>query len=195
LTSIPGWEVCAEAANGKEAVDKAEEHRPDIVVMDVCMPELNGMEATRKIRKNLPQTQVVILSHHFSDQLVREVVDSGAHAYVLKSDADRDLFIAVEALANGRAFFTPTVAPVLVDRFLDHRSATKPSSRGGTLTAREREIIQLLTEGNSNKEVACRLGIGVKTAQAHRAHIYRKLKIHSVSELVRYAVKNYIIEP
>ena len=195
LSSRPGWVICAEAATGREAICKAEEQRPDIVVMDISMPVLNGLEATRKIRKMLPKTHVVILSLHYSDQLVREVLDSGARSYVLKSDASRDLFQAVEALVNNRTFFTSGAAQVLVDGFCNPSSATQPGLMRKSLSAREREIVQLLAEGKSSKEVAVVLGISVKTAETHRANIMRKLEMHSVSELVRYAVKNCMIEP
>jgi DNA-binding NarL/FixJ family response regulator len=195
LSSRPGWTVCAEADSGREAVSQAEQHRPDIVVMDIAMPGLNGLEATRKICKMLPKTQVVILSLHYSDQLVREVLDSGARAYILKSDASRDLLTAVEALAEDRTFFTSGAAQILIDGFCSPTIATRPSLMRTSLTPREREIVQLLAEGRSSKEVAALLGISVKTAETHRANIMRKLEMHSVSELVRYAVKNSMIEP
>jgi DNA-binding NarL/FixJ family response regulator len=195
LCSRPGWAVCGEAATGREAISKAEEQRPDIVVMDIGMPELNGLEATRRIRKKLPKTQVVILSLHYSDQLVREVLDCGAHSYVLKSDASLDLVTAVEAVADNRTFFTSDAAQVLVDGFCRPGSTSRPALMRNLLSAREREILQLLAEGKSSKEVAIALGISVKTAEKHRANTMRKLEMHSVSELVRYAVKHCIIEP
>jgi DNA-binding NarL/FixJ family response regulator len=187
--------VCAEASNGREAVVLAEQHRPDIVVMDIRMPGLNGFEATRQIRKLFPKTQVLALSIHYSDQLVREIVDAGARAYVLKSDATRDLLAAVEALIDGRSFFTSDATQILVDRFLNEGSvvAGGPLLRE-TLTPREREIVQLLAEGATSKKVAATLGISVKTAETHRTNIMRKLNLRSVTELVRYAVKNHIIE-
>lgn len=195
LSARPGWVICAEAATGREAILKAEEHRPDIVVMDISMPVLNGLEATRRIRKLLPKTQVVILSLHYSDHLVREVLDSGARSYILKSDASRDLFHAIEALVEQRTFFTSGAAQILVDGFCNPSPATEPALMRKSLSAREREIVQLLAEGKSSKEVAVVLGISVKTAETHRANIMRKLEMHSVSELVRYAVKNCMIEP
>jgi DNA-binding NarL/FixJ family response regulator len=194
--SRPGWTVCAEAVTGRDAIAKAEEHRPDIAVMDISMPEMNGLEATRKICKILPKTEILILSVHYSDQLVREIVDAGAHGYILKSDTHRDLLIAVEALANRRTFFTSGAAQILIDEFRNQGSATKSSVlTRKALSAREREIVQLLAEGKSSKEVAVTLGISVKTAETHRANIMRKLEMHSVSELVRYAVKYNMIEP
>jgi DNA-binding NarL/FixJ family response regulator len=195
LSSRPGWAICAEATTGREAISKAEEHRPDVVVMDIAMPGLNGLEATRRIRKKLPKTQVVILSLHYSDQLVREVLDCGAHSYILKSDASRDLFTAVAAVAENRTFFTSGAAQVLVDGLCSTASTSQPTLMRKLLSAREREIVQLLAEGESSKEVAIVLGISVKTAETHRANIMRKLEMHSVSELVRYAVKHCIIEP
>jgi DNA-binding NarL/FixJ family response regulator len=195
LSSRPDWIVCAEASTGREAVAMAEQHRPDIVVMDISMPGLNGLEATRKIRKVLPKTQVVILSNHYSDQLVREVLDSGARAYVLKSDASRDLLSAVEAVTSNRPFFTAGAARILIDGFCNTPSSPQPSLLRKSLSAREREIVQLLAEGKSTKEVAVILGISVKTAETHRSNIMRKLEMHSVGELIRYAVRNNMIEP
>jgi DNA-binding NarL/FixJ family response regulator len=195
LASRPGWEVCAEAATGRDAVALAAQHRPDIVVMDISMPGLNGLETTRKIRKMLPKTEVVVLSLHYSDQLVREVLDSGARAYILKSDASRDLLTAVEALANHRSFFTSGAAQVLIEGFCNPASKSQSPLMRKSLSAREREIVQLLAEGKSSKEVAVVLGISVKTAETHRANIMRKLEMHSVSELIRYAVRNNMIEP
>ncbi len=196
LCAHPGWTVCGEALTGREAVTLAEEMKPDIVVMDISMPELNGLEAARRIRKTLPQTEVLILSLHYSDELVRGVVDAGARAYIMKSDGDRDLVIAVEALAKHKSFFTSRAAEMLIDGFRKQVSPTEPRPiLRNRLTSREREIVQLLAEGRSSKEVARSLGISVKTAETHRANIMRKLEIHSVSELVRYAVRNQIIEP
>jgi DNA-binding NarL/FixJ family response regulator len=195
LTSRSGWEVCAEAKTGREAVTLAEQFKPDVVVMDISMPDLNGLEAARQIRKSLPRTEILILTLHFSDQLVREIVEAGVRAYIMKSDADRDLVAAVEALANHRPFFTARAADMLLDGFRRPKSALDPDTViRNRLTAREREIVQLLAEGKSSKEVAVSLGISVKTAETHRANIMRKLELHSVSELVRYAVRNQIIE-
>jgi DNA-binding NarL/FixJ family response regulator len=195
LTAQNGWTVVAEAKNGREAVTLAEQHKPDIVVMDISMPELNGLEATRRIRKELPKTQMVILTLHFSDQLVHDIVEAGARGYIMKSDADRDLVTAVEAVSRGRSFFTPGATEMVLTEFRKREEAPEaPRPFRGRLTAREREIVQLLAEGKSSKEVAVALGISVKTAETHRANIMRKLAIHSVSELVRYAVKNQIIE-
>ena len=195
LTSRSGWEVCAEAKTGREAVTLAEQFKPEVVVMDISMPDLNGLEAARQIRKSLPKTEILILTLHFSDQLVREIVEAGVRAYIIKSDADRDLVSAVEALSNHRPFFTARAADMLLDGFRRPKTDIDPDTViRNRLTAREREIVQLLAEGKSSKEVALSLGISVKTAETHRANIMRKLELHSVSELVRYAVRNQIIE-
>jgi DNA-binding NarL/FixJ family response regulator len=195
LTSRPGWEVCGEAKTGREAVALAKQLQPDIVVMDVSMPELDGLEAARKINKLFPKMGILILTLHFSDPLVRDIVAAGARAYILKSDAARDLVVGVEALANQQTFFTPRAADVLLNAFsrknsqLDLRVLNR-----SRLTPREREIVKLLAEGKTSREAALALGISVKTAETHRANIMRKLEVHSVSEVVRYAVQNHIIE-
>ena len=195
LSSRPGWTVCAEAGTGREAIALASQYRPDFVVMDISMPGLNWLEARRMIRKILPKAEVLILSLHYSDQLVREILDAGARAYILKSDATEDLLKAVEALATRRSFFTSGAAQMIIDGFCSPGSAKKSGSLiRHRLSSREREIVQLLAEGKSSKEVAVTLGISVKTAETHRANIMRKLEVHSVSELVRYAVRNQMIE-
>jgi DNA-binding NarL/FixJ family response regulator len=195
LIAHAGWEVCGEAKTGREAVALAEQLRPDVVVMDISMPHLNGLEAARRIKKSLPRTEILILTLHFSDQLVRDIVEAGVRAYIMKSDADKDLVTAVEALAHHRSFFTARVADILLDGFVGQNGV--PDSQAilrSRLTSREREIVQMLAEGKSSKEVAVALSISVKTAETHRANIMRKLELHSVSELVRYAVRNQIIE-
>jgi DNA-binding NarL/FixJ family response regulator len=195
LSSRPGWEVCGEAKTGREAVALAEQLKPEIVVMDISMPDLNGLEAARKIHKLFPKMGILILTLHFSDQLVFDIVEAGARAYIVKSDADKDLVSAVEALVNHRTFFTARAADMLLNGFSREKSIADPQAHlRNRLTAREREIVQLLAEGKSSKEVAVALGISVKTAETHRANIMRKLEMHSVSEVVRYAVKNQIIE-
>jgi len=196
LASHAGWEICAEAKTGREAVNLAEGTRPDIVVMDISMPELNGLEAARRIHKLMPKTEILILSVHFSDQLVRDILDVGARAYIMKSDADRDLVAAIEAIANRRSFFTSKAAEMMLNTGTNnHPGSDLETVRKNRITSREREIIQLLAEGKSSKEAAVTLGISVKTAETHRANIMRKLELHSVSELVLYAVKNNIVEP
>jgi DNA-binding NarL/FixJ family response regulator len=194
LSSKPGWVVCAEAATGREAIAMAEKHRPNVVVMDIAMPELNGLEAIRSISKALPKTEFVVLSIHYSEQLVKDVIEAGAHAYVLKSDADLELVLAVEALASQRSFFTASATDIILDGALKKDSIPVGLSPR-RLTSREREIIQLIAEGRSNKEVADVLSISTKTAETHRANLMRKLGLHSAADVVRYAVRNTMIEP
>jgi DNA-binding NarL/FixJ family response regulator len=196
LTARAGWEICGEAKTGREAVALAEQFKPDIVVLDISMPDLNGLEAARRIHKLFPKMGILILTLHFSDVLVRDIVAAGARGYIMKSDADRDLVSAVEALANRRTFFTARAADMLFNEFSEPGTSTaEPQAiTRDRLTPREREIVQLLAEGKSSKEIASALGISVKTAETHRANIMRKLELHSVSEVVRYAVKNQIIE-
>jgi DNA-binding NarL/FixJ family response regulator len=191
IESRPGWQVCDEARSGREAVAKAEERKPDIVVLDIAIPELNGLEAARRIREMSPDSEILILSVHYSDQLIREILDAGVRGFVVKSDSAQDLIIALETLANHKPFFTSKATEVMLTKF---RSPARSPVSGGILTYREREIVQLLSEGKSSKEVASSLGISVKTAETHRANIMRKLDIHSASELVRYAVRNQIVE-
>jgi DNA-binding NarL/FixJ family response regulator len=190
LESRPEWQICAEAHTGSEALAKAEELQPDVAIVDITMPELNGVDAARRIRKASPKTEVLVLSMHYADQLIRDTVEAGARGYVVKSDSERDLVTAVEALANHKPFFTPRATEVL----LSHLDTASSKSKN-PLTSREREIVQLLSEGKSSKEVASVLNISVKTAETHRANIMRKLEIHSVAGLVRYAVRNQLVEP
>jgi DNA-binding NarL/FixJ family response regulator len=195
LESHLGWTVCAEAHSGREAVSMAEEFRPDIAIMDVSMPELNGIEAARKIKKLLPNTEMLILSMHHTDQLVREIIGAGAKGYIIKSDSDRDLVAAVESLAMHKPFFTPCANEIMLECMRKKGPASDvPQTIRERLTPREREIVQLLSEGKSSKEVAVILGISVKTSETHRSNVMRKLEIHSVSQLVRYAVRNQIVE-
>ncbi len=191
----PGWKVAAEAADGREAVEKTRALKPDLTVMDISMPSMNGLEATRQIMKDCPDAKVLVLTVHESDPLIREVLDAGARGYILKTDATRDLLIALEALRRNKTFFTAKVAQTVLDGYLKRDfEPAEVNTRRGRLTPRQREIVQLLAEGKSSKEVAVALGISVKTAETHRANIMRRLDCHSVSELVRYAIRNHIIE-
>ena len=195
LESKSGWQVCGEAANGREAVEKAGKLKPDVAVLDIAMPLLNGVEATRQIRKLSPKTEILILSMHDSELLVQEVMEAGALGYILKDDADRNLIAAVDALHRHEAYLSSRVSNA-ASRASLHPGETKSSERSSRnrLTPREREILQLLAEGKSNKEVAGFLGISVKTAETHRANIMLKMDFHSITELVHYAVRNKIIQ-
>jgi DNA-binding NarL/FixJ family response regulator len=196
LQSHEGWEICGEAKDGRETVEKAKQVKPDVVILDVGMPNLNGLAATRQLLQQNPQQKVIVLTITDSDQVIREALDAGARGFVLKSDAARDLVSAVEALQRNRMFFTPRVNDMVLAGFLDkgHNGSNGDSSKSPTLTPREREVIQLLAEGKSSKEVACLLNLSTKTAETHRSNIMRKLDIHSIRDLVVYAVKNDIIQ-
>ena len=190
LESRTRWQVCAEAADGRDAVEKAAKHKPHIAILDIGMPLLNGVEATRHIRKASPATEILILTmHEESDDLVQQVVEAGARGYILKDEADRVLLDAVQALSQHKPFFSVRVSEAA--GIADPSDSAK-SSRS-RLTPREREILQLLAEGKSNKEVANLLNISVNTAEAHRANIMLKLDFHSLPELVMYAIRNNII--
>jgi len=189
-----GWQVCGEALTGREAVDKAKQLAPDVVILDIGMPELNGLDAARQIRREAPTTEILILTMHESEQLIREVLTAGARGYVLKSDAGRDLVTAVHALVQRKPFFASAAAQVVLDAYLKEAQGGADQTTS-SLTMRQREIIQLLAEGKTNKEVATILHISVKTAETHRTNIMRKLDLHSLSDLVRYAIRNRIVEP
>ena len=196
LQTHEGWEVCGEAKDGREVVEKAKQVRPDVVILDVGMPNLNGLAATRQLLQQNPQQKVIVLTITDSDHVIREALDAGARGFVLKSDAARDLISAVEALQHNRMFFTPRVNDMVLAGFLDrgHNGSNGESTKLPMLTPREREVIQLLAEGKSSKEVACLLNLSTKTAETHRSNIMRKLDIHSIRDLVVYAVKNDIIQ-
>jgi DNA-binding NarL/FixJ family response regulator len=195
LESGTGWTVVGEASNGRDAVAEVRTLKPDIVVMDLTMPQLNGLEATRQILREAPRTSVMILSVNESEEIVHEVLAAGARGFMLKSDAGKDLLVAVEGLQQGRPFFSARVADYVLKHYHRRGDAEPAQTPSSTLTGREREVLQLLVEGHSNKEVASSLGIGVKTAEAHRANLMKKLGVHSMSELVRYAIRNKIVEP
>lgn len=192
LEGSPGFEVCGEAGDGRDAVEKAAALKPDVVVLDLAMPLLNGLEATRQIVERAPRTEILILTVNESDQLVREVLRAGARGYVLKSDAGPLLIDAVSAVSSHKPFFTASVAELVMDGFLRGDKARAKGS-AGALTPREREVLQLLAEGLANKHIAALLGISIKTVETHRAHVMAKLGVHSVTELVRHAIRHGIV--
>jgi DNA-binding NarL/FixJ family response regulator len=196
LQSREGWEICGEATDGRDAVEKAKQLKPDVVILDVGMPNLNGLAATRQLVQHDPRCKVIVLTITDSDQVIREALDAGARGFVLKSDAARDLVTAVEALQRNRMFFTPRVNDMVLAGFLDkgHSMSRSTPPRLPELTPREREVIQLLAEGKSSKEVACLLNLSTKTAETHRSNIMRKLGFHSIRDLVVYSIKNNIIQ-
>jgi len=195
LAARADFQVCGEVATGREAVARARALKPDVVVLDFSMPELNGLEATRQIRKALPDTEVLIMTMHDSDALAREVLAAGARGFLLKTHARRHLVAAVDALAHQRPFFTGDLAGLVLDAFLHPgRRIAKNGAPAERLTPREREVVQLVAEGRTSKDIAVQLGLSVKTAHAHRANVMRKLDLHSVSELVLYAVRNKFVQ-
>ena len=197
LETRSDWEICGEAHTGKEAVRKTQELKPQVAILDISMPEMDGLEAARQIRRDSPKTEVLVLSMHYSDQLIREIVAAGVRGYVVKTDSDRDLLLAVEALGNHKPYFTPHATELMLSNLNVPGSAAFAQGSEAfkdRLTSREREIIRLISSGNSSKQVATILGISVKTADTHRANIMRKLQVHTVTDLVRYALRNQIIE-
>ena len=192
LEDHPGWEICGEAKDGREAVDFSIQLRPDVVLLDVGMPGLNGLDAARQILAANPQISILIVTMHDSEQVVREVLAVGARGFLLKSDSGRELVSAVEALQHHRTFFTTRVTQMVLDGYL-HPSPKSDQPCRHILTPREREVIQLLAEGKTTKEVAATLHLSVKTAETHRTNLMRKLNLHSVADLTLYAVRNSIV--
>lgn len=195
LETRPEWQICGEASNGREAVAKAQELRPDLVILDFSMPEMTGVEATREIHLLLPKTEILMLTMHESDELAHEVLAAGAKGFILKTDAGRLLLQAIESLAAHRPFFTAKISELILYHYLyPDQPFPNQAAQPTLLTPREREIIKLIAEGKSSKEAARKLGIAVKTAETHRSNLMRKLELRSVSDLVRYAVRNHIVE-
>ncbi len=189
-----GWEVCGEASQGRQAVTMALELKPDILIVDVSMPELSGVEVTRQVRQELPGTEVLVFTGQDSETLVHQLFAAGARGFVFKSEAADHLIPAIKALCNGEPYFGERVSGIVFEQYLKGSLRPDQAAPDG-LTPREREIVQLLAEGRSNKEVASTLGISVKTAETHRAAIMRKLGFESFSDLIRYAVRNHIVQP
>jgi DNA-binding NarL/FixJ family response regulator len=190
LEAREGWEVVAEAENGKDAVTKALGTKPDVAIIDYALPLINGIEATRQIRARLPNSEILIFTVHDSEVLVRDLLEAGARAYLPKSDANKYLIAAVDSLGNHRPFFTGRVSEKLLESYL-----VPGSLRRDTLTPRERLIVHQIAEGHRTKEIAEILNLSVKTIESHRATAMRKLKLTSTAAVVRYAIRNKLIEP
>jgi DNA-binding NarL/FixJ family response regulator len=194
LQTQRGWRVVGEAANGLEAVQKAIELKPDVAILDISMPGLDGIEAARQIHRAVPETKILVVTMHDSDHIVRRALDAGALGYLLKSDFTDSLTKAVKAVADGKRFLTPKVSEIVLDGFLktssQHQQWDRPDTR---TTPREIEIIRLLAGGKANKEIATLLGITVRTVETHRAKIMLKLGIHSLADLIHYALRNELI--
>lgn len=190
----PKWKVVSEASNGREAVEMATKGRPNVAILDISMPELNGLDAASQILKASPQTRILILTMHAAEELIEKTLGAGASGYILKSDAEKDLITAVEALLHRKTFFTHAASEVILSHLRERSGKKVVQPDGSRLSAREREIVQLLAEGNSNKQVAAQLNISTRTVENHRAKVMEKLTLHSFSELVRYAVRNKLAE-
>ena len=196
LHSLHGWRVVAEAANGRDAVEKAIKLKPDVAVLDISMPDLDGVQATRQIREAAPNTKVLVLTMHESDQMVQHALDAGANGYILKSDLTKCLAKAVRAVSDGQRFLTPKVSEIVLEGFLKTRSQHQQGKRGGEYaTPREIEIVRLLAKGKTNKEVAALLGIAVRTVETHRSKVMLRLGLHSLADLIHYAIRHGIISP
>ena len=192
----PGWEVCGLAANGREAVARAVELKPDIVILDMTMPQLNGLDAAIQIKREVPATEILMFTAHESDDVIRQAFDAGIKSFIGKTEAHHFLVEAVQSLARHKPYFTPKVSEVLFSNILNRAEGRREEAEPGQrLSGREREIVQLIAEGKSNKEAADALGISVRTAETHRANILRKLNLDSIADLVRYAIRNKMIEP
>ncbi len=196
LDAHPGWQVVGEASDGREAVEHARELRPDVVIMDITMPGLTGMEAAKRILIEFPDTKLLFFTMHNSEQMVHEALGAGAHGYVLKSDAGADLVSAIQGLTRQKIFISPRLAPLISNEYLKaHPRPNVAKIPSEVLTRREREVLQLLAEGKSSKEVAVALDITLKTVETHRANLMAKLDLHSLASLVRYAVRNKMVQP
>jgi len=196
LRARRGWTVVGEAINGREAVEKANRLKPDIAILDISMPDLDGLQATRRIREIVPSTKVVVLTMHDSDQMVRRVLDAGALGYVLKSDLATQLVKAVKDVSAGKQFLTPRISDMVLKGFL--RTGNQVDKTGHSQarpTPREIEVIRLLADGKANKEIAVELGITIRTVETHRAKIMLKLGLHSLTELIHYAIRHKIFIP
>ena len=194
LSAVPEWEIVGEADNGRDAVSLTAELKPDIVILDISMPELNGLDATRQIKKKSPETEVLIFTGQETEELVHDVFDSGARSYIMKTDAADHLIDAIKALSEHKHFFTSRISEIVFARYIQEKGTLEGARDKSRITDREREIVQLLAEGKSSKEIATILGISVRTVETHRAAIMKKLGLKSFSELIRYAVRNKIIE-
>jgi DNA-binding NarL/FixJ family response regulator len=192
LSSHEGWEICGEATDGRDAVDKCRRLKPDLLVLDICMPELNGLDAAKRILRHNPNQVILVLTGVDSEHVIRECLQAGIRGWVFKSDAAEDLTAAVEAMQRQKTIFSPRVSDLIIDGYKRHRLGPVPDNLT-RLSPREREVVQLVAEGKASKEIAAILEVSLSTAETHRSNILRKLQLHSIAELVLYAVRNGII--
>ena len=193
IESREDWQVVAEAGDGREAIALAEQHSPDVAVIDISMPRLNGIEAVREMTRRAPLTRVLVLSMHDDEAYVTQVLRAGAAGYILKDSAETDLVQAITAVSEWKAFFSPPIARVMLDDYVRQLASKGIVDRYDSLTEREREVFQLIAEGKTNKEIASVLFVSPSTIDTHRAHIMEKLEVHSAAEIVLYAVRRGVI--
>ena len=192
LRSHEGWEVCGEAADGRDAVEKCKQLKPDLLILDICLSELNGLEVARQVLKHNPDQIILVLTAVDSEQVIRECLEAGVRGFVFKSDASEDLVTAVEALQRQKSIFSSRVSDLIMDSYKRHKDGPAEDTVTG-LSPREREVVQLVCEGKASKEIATILKVSLATAETHRSNILRKLRLHSIAELVLYAVRNEIV--
>ena len=193
LGSHAGWEICGQVSDGRDAVEKCGQLKPDLLILDICMPKLNGVDAARQILRDNPAQKILVLTDVRSEQVVRDCLDAGVRGWVFKIDGTDDLIAAVEALQRNRTSFSSRVSDLMMDCYLKRQRGGPVAAEGPRLSPREREVVQLVAEGKTSKEVAAILNVAVKTADTHRSNILIKLRIHSIAELVLYAVRNEIV--
>jgi two-component system, NarL family, response regulator NreC len=195
LSAKPGWKIVGEACNGREAVESARAHQPDLIIADISMPQLNGLDAIPRLLRAAPNARIVILSMHDEEGLIQRALQAGASAFVLKSDAEPSLLTALDRVLKGKNFVSPSVTRIVLNGLPGKKNNHRSAGNCGLLTEREQEVVQLLAEGYSNKQIANQLMISVRTAENHRARLSKKLGVGSLSGLIRYAIRNHIISP
>lgn len=195
LERQPNWMICGEASGGREGIAMAAQLKPDIGVLDISMGDMNGLDVMRQIKKDCPETEIIFFTAHEVEDLVQTAFENGARSFLLKTDESEHVLNAVMAAANHKPYFTPRVAEIVFSRFDRNGTRGERPEPGSTLTARERETLRLVAEGKSNKEIASDLGVSLRTAESHRAALMKKLGLNSVGEVVRFAIRNRIIEP
>ena len=193
LKSHQGWEVCGEASDGRDAVEQCRRLKPDLFILDICLSELNGLDAARQTLKRNPDQLILVLTAVDSEQVIRECLQAGIRGWVFKSDAPEDIVTAVEALQRQQTFFTSRVSDLIMDSYKRHKDGPAVENLTAALSPREREVVQLVCEGKASKEIATILNVSLATAETHRSNVLRKLRLHSVAELVLYAVRNGIV--